>query len=1328
MRNYLEQIALGWFVLIIASCAGDKGDLNRVQPGYVAKADLVGGSWYYRRTVVDAPETMGPYASVGSGDLYTIERVYFVIQENYLVAYRDYSYVTNSEGPDNLGAPVVSFPIVEHFDIRREYRAETGEETNVIDENVTDRPWHQRAFMRVDWAQTIHPESGFDYFILPVDFIDTNGTQGGQFYVHENDVTNPYRARITPEKGFVDFVVTHEILPDWETCILTYDFSSANCGAGEIRVRHAFARVDQEKHAAYQMLSYPDSVPKLDASGNEILDPLTHEVQREPIFDRFGFYRLDRLQYDRQRGTTDSDRLLNILRFNIWKTSFDKNGSLIPYAEREIAPIVYYLNWDFPDELRATAQEVAFEWNRALQKTVGSLQNLPVEDFLCTHTASGLPDSNDVDCALPTVFILRDNSCNLTNLAAYFDKHAEVHKKTQNALGDVELTTGTLANFCAAAEYYSQNEDEPFVWQQNGDPRYNMLYWVSNITPADWSGYGPMLGDPTTGEIVSATAYLMGWTIDYRATEALEYIDYINGDLSLGDLLAGNNVPYLVSEGYYDPSTHTANVDEVQSKAKSTASSAYLEGLSNRFAQLGSGQQLVPLENGAHFDERLAKIQGTAFEAEWLTRPEDLMLASHGTWVPGAALSDDLLKQGSFLNRSQQISDKRQRTARFLEERTYCPLAELDGTLIGLAERLRGLSHDEKRQILRREIFRAVALHEVGHNLGLRHNFEASYDAVNYQPEFWQIEATGLSELDKQRALQPEYKYSSIMDYHGRFNARFSGLGAYDVAALKFGYGQLVETFANNVTGGALLKKWRYSNDYRKLPGHVGGADCSVLAAGAPRAACEQGNVDAMLARVDVPFDPQNPPVNEVPYLFCSDEYAGRTPTCRRFDFGANHREIMEANIVRYKNYFIFSNFLRNRLVLDFDRILSRGYNIFRDVVTTYQYMYLYQSHDANFLTATDEGADMAAAVAKGINLMTEVIAMPEPGTYFRCADDVDADGVMDPIEEFENPIYFPSFNIAYNPLENVDTGKGPDGELCDMNRGLGLSLGDSQPLFLGFTDEDFTTWTFSFLGTYWDKQAALRELADPTARFFRVNGVEDARTFSVSLYRLYQPEILEVLTNLIRYDRKKLASRLDEVMGPAVMPFHLVNPNLPLGNGVAIPTDVPAIYPGLARNLQRVGVVLGTALLTSPLDSSLDFAKYTRVTLRGSYDDFGTESDFQALLLAGDAAECTLPESGLTYRGRKGPESFNSGPTHFVGFEMVQDCATQVQALLDAETELAIKEAQLATDPTNPIFISERDKAETSRSAQKVRLARVQQMLQYIRLVHSIYEHGVGL
>ena len=40
---------------------------------------------------------------------------------------------------------------------------------------------------------------------------------------------------------------------------------------------------------------------------------------------------------------------------------------------------------------------------------------------------------------------------------------------------------------------------------------------------------------------------------------------------------------------------------------------------------------------------------------------------------------------------------------------------------------------------VRTRIYTAVLAHEVGHSIGLMHNFGAPDDALNYFPEYWEI-------------------------------------------------------------------------------------------------------------------------------------------------------------------------------------------------------------------------------------------------------------------------------------------------------------------------------------------------------------------------------------------------------------------------------------------------------------------------------------------------------------------------------------------------------------------------------------------------------------
>ncbi|MEO0813197.1 MAG: zinc-dependent metalloprotease, partial [Myxococcota bacterium] len=601
----------------------------------------------------------------------------------------------------------------------------------------------------------------------------------------------------------------------------------------------------------------------------------------------------------------------------------------------------------------------------------------------------------------------------------------------------------------------------------------------------------------------------------------------------------------------------------------------------------------------------------------------------------------------------------------FLGQYLFCDTLhdDLDTLLVGLAKELRGMSDEEKLLELRKRFFTGVMLHEIGHNVGLRHNFEGSYDSLNYHREFWDLEMSGQSEQQKLDAKQPEYKMSTVMDYSSRVNARDAGLGPYDAAAVKFGYGQLIETFDSAAApGGETLKDWRFLNDYLSLPGHLGG-------------------VDAMYERRSIVWDWNDPDQqrasfvqqtlqDEVPYMFCSDEFADWLPTCRRRDVGANAREQQAGNYILYNNYFPFTNFLRGRLQLNANSILNRSFGIFREVGMLYQYMYLYRSLDENFLN-TPAGADMATAVADGLNMLAEVVGSPDPGEYYGCVN-----GAGD-------KVYYSSSLLDFDPSD--EQFYGDQGELCDLDDLIEVQLGQSQPLFLGFS-EDFVTYTFNYFGNYWDKLAALDVMTFPRARYFRVNDIEDRRTFSVSPFRVYDREVLDVMSGLIGYNRPSLSNYVDLAgQEPVVVGRSLLDVNQPLqdlDNPIAgAPSSLPKIVPSLARNLQRRAVLVGTALLTSPLDDTLDFAKYTRVWVKGAIDDLST---FDSVDPA-ERVECTLPGIGQTYRSIAVENTFN------LGFDMVTDCARFVVELAVAESEEAVAQTALddamMVDPGSPLI-----------------------------------------
>src|SRR5207245_590139 len=140
-----------------------RDSINKVQANALPKKFFVGPDlarpaddpeFYASTTVVDVP--FGVQASVFTGASGELRRIKWEITEDVLNARLTYELIQNADGAGNrqtnTGQVVASFSIQSHFDIKREYNPQTGEELNVIGENTSDRPWYEREYMRVDWS------------------------------------------------------------------------------------------------------------------------------------------------------------------------------------------------------------------------------------------------------------------------------------------------------------------------------------------------------------------------------------------------------------------------------------------------------------------------------------------------------------------------------------------------------------------------------------------------------------------------------------------------------------------------------------------------------------------------------------------------------------------------------------------------------------------------------------------------------------------------------------------------------------------------------------------------------------------------------------------------------------------------------------------------------------------------------------------------------------------------------------------------------------------------------------------------------------------------
>ena len=181
-----------------------------------------------------------------------------------------------------------------------------------------------------------------------------------------------------------------------------------------------------------------------------------------------------------------------------------------------------------------------------------------------------------------------------------------------------------------------------------------------------------MLADPESGRNVVSTSYLMGWTIERSAVRAAEYIAYMNDEISVEDLIQGKNVSlgYRGDDMTARPRRQFTDIENGEEEAVAES----LESLEARFRTEVNGRDLLqPIENSAHFEERLARIQGTSLEQE-LFREEDFLLAGRGDWMPGQPVTAALMSEASQLHyrRKARALRRSRKTSRSTDHVSSC--------------------------------------------------------------------------------------------------------------------------------------------------------------------------------------------------------------------------------------------------------------------------------------------------------------------------------------------------------------------------------------------------------------------------------------------------------------------------------------------------------------------------------------------------------------------------------------------------------------------------------------------------------------------------------
>jgi hypothetical protein len=902
-KRLASRLALGalvaWAVGSSIGCAAERDPIDRTQPNALPKSFFVGQDlkdasddpeFYWRNYVVDASASQ---SLVGVGEWGHVDRIRWQITEDELIARKAYQI---ADGEDDKGGAfaktpngtiVAAYKIQSHFDIRRDYNAQTGEETNVIVENTSDRPWQDREYIRVDWSQNLVGQDNpmfndmftgkvfGNFSVLPVSYAVTDPNDDDALHVDLNqgylDVTNKYT--VTPAMSSSPF---SDVQGDVPTCLVVglYTGSSTyECDPQEATVRSSFLKIDPE-----------DDFERLEntkASGDVLGNP-----GGEGDSLSVGVLSAGRQGWDPQYGFTDSLYHRFAYIHDIWKKSHqasttcdsnddaNKDGSAdqcenavtgyagsngsqcdvfakkctLPVRDREIKTIGYWINKEAPAELqdpldesgnptaRGTLEDLTYSWNQLMKVAVATSREVE-----CRRTGDG----KRADCH-----------------AQFFDSTSDPKTKEMLSYGgwliDKVKDPSTILTFCHnPVRSYDLHDtcgkegDKARV----GDIRKNFIFYWPYASRAPWGGIADWNGDPLTGRIIGGAAQIMGRSATYAAAMQRDVIQIAMGDQKLEDVIDGapsETFSKTLIDGRapkaFTPTEIASREDAIDltNLRKSLAARPWTgatrsQRLLNELAEKSKEVADVRATSTAlaEYNTLAQKLAGSQYEAQ--------LVDSH--WLVGAlgmdpstAMSDAVMAQASPLRGMDpgRMQAMRELTSEGLRAHGVCFLgneAPAAGSvyLPSLAgyfkAKYAGLDPVERgKKIyddLWKEAVKGIALHEIGHSLGLLHQFASSWDAPNYDPQYWQLrtnegESAGSCKGKPRqgasdscmgpRYLDPEtqdeqglagesrpgilyFANTSTMEYQLERGGETVGLGTYDQMSMKALYGRVLETF-----------------------------------------------------------------------------------------------------------------------------------------------------------------------------------------------------------------------------------------------------------------------------------------------------------------------------------------------------------------------------------------------------------------------------------------------------------------------------------------------------------------------------------------------------
>lgn len=443
----------------------------------------------------------------------------------------------------------------------------------------------------------------------------------------------------------------------------------------------------------------------------------------------------------------------------------------------------------------------------------------------------------------------------------------------------------------------------------SGDLRYNVINLIDEPLDNGLAGYGPSAANPLTGEIVHA------------------HVNQYSGVLrSISDRL-WDRIARDYNEKRVEP-IKDPNAVETATEASSVSLSSSPE----QTQQLTTSTVTSDVGSVVDFDHE--RMESETLADVMLAVKEELEVAEEALTLEDMSALKELESRLWAENNMYPVSSLREgATLKTLPTSiggktfNYQDPSLWNGTIgeVGNLKKWDELTEAQQEEIslfIVGVFYAKTLVHELGHNLGLRHNFKGSNDEPNYfTPD----------ERDE-HGLKTVPGYSSIMDYNPSMMNALPVFGPYDLAALRFGYKRQVEATEQVVSTDNGVENQKVYLD-------AGQYDASLRKDvldpyKQPSALLSDGTVKALAAEYPAA------PMRE--FDFCTDGNVSLNDNCNRHDEGRSVEEIMEYKLEAYNdNYYTrtirgMSNDFDEQSIMDYAASRERQFQDWRNFLHNY--------------------------------------------------------------------------------------------------------------------------------------------------------------------------------------------------------------------------------------------------------------------------------------------------------------------------------------------------------------------------------------------------------